>query len=486
MTAPMREYSNQKKEKVDFENHPVHFKVKTKSTTNQNISLHKMRLSNHLTLLAERTPLTHNVGHLNGHLKTFYKLLNQFNASIAKYKNYVTKSGCLCRSTLLLFKRICHLQCRNWFRYILIIHLTAMNSTIKFASAEDVNQYYNANQVDDHLDDFETYDDFVGYNSGNTDNPDWFIVFILSLLFGFCFTFCGSIIAYFSLKEDRLMRDYKNFGQIAQGDIMSAESVRNHGMWFSSSHKLNEYLVYVEYTHLISDNYPIRVRKKLRVQESDFRKRDIPMSALNIDTSEIVDENLSRVDFSYQQARMSSKKNDHRISCRNSFGDESASGPIIGLNIHRSDHFGIFGTYVIDVMVLPEFPLSAYPRNSVLRNCGVKYRFMTFALIFFELLLAAISAIFAIQTIKNLEDGRDRDIAWYGIGFFTLLLILQVPFIVIFFNSMMEQTLRDEYLTTGEIVPSNFDDSTISSSSDVFLMMSRSMSVGVTSFDTAT
>ena len=435
--------------------------------------------------VAERKPYSYNVRHLYEQLEIFYKLLSQFKSSVLKYKNNMAQSGFICRSPLFLFKRICRFQCRHWFGYILIIHLTAMNNSIKFVLAEDENQNNYANEVDDYFENFETYDDFVEYNSDDGDNQDWYIIFILSLFFGFCFTFCGSIVGYFSLKEDKLMRDYKNFGQVAQGDIMSAESVRNHGMWFNSSLKLNEYLVFVEYTHLLADNYPIRVRKKLRVKESDFRHRERPMSALNIDTSEIMEENLYTADFAYQQNRMSNKKNDRHASCRISIGEESASGPIIGLNKHSSDNFGIIGTYVIDVMVLPDFPLSAFPRNSVLRNCGIKYRLMTFALILFELLLAAISAIFAVHTVQNLKDGRNRDIGWYGIGIFTLLLILEMPFIVIFFNSMMEQTLRDEYLTTGEIIASYFDDSTISSASDIFLTMSRDMSVGLTSFDTA-
>mmetsp|Transcript_31513 Transcript_31513/g.74159 ORF Transcript_31513/g.74159 Transcript_31513/m.74159 type:complete len:187 (-) Transcript_31513:2278-2838(-) len=128
----------------------------------------------------------------------------------------------------------------------------------KLISAEDAD-YSTTNPQDD--------------EAGQLALEDEIVLFFMFSFFAVCVSFFGSVLCYVSYLDDKIMQQYAREGELVEGEVVATEFTRGAdddklGTSFNSSQK--EYFVSIEYSILLSENYPIRIRKQLRVLEGDF------------------------------------------------------------------------------------------------------------------------------------------------------------------------------------------------------------------------
>lgn len=298
--------------------------------------------------------------------------------------------------------------------------------------------------------------------SENSDT-EWYMIVFFSFMFSFFIILFGVMIAYFSVMEDLLMRRYIEKGEVIRGDVMSVEYARGGGRVgvCSQSRQSAEYITFVEYTRQLSTSYTARVRKQMKVRETDFLRPLLP------GTSAMLQRMTIKVGD--QESDQGGESDDARygVNCYESYYD---SGPV--------NKLGTFPTTdTIELYILPDYPRSGYPRHQVERRCCYRYRLSTAALIAFDLALAAFCTRIATEAIEDLDNIEQRKVAQYAIGIFVILVAMQVPLIHCCMQKLFWDVLREEYLESGEFMPIENDDSSLSSAaSDVYLTMSRCIS----------
>lgn len=145
-------------------------------------------------------------------------------------------------------------------------------------------------------DDYASTTTDEGNNNNNgllDDDPDGLgsddrvMLFFMFLVFGYIIALLGSMLAYISWQDDRILDLYLEEGLPVEGDVVSIEHTRGGagGGQYRRSSGSNaggkggcseygkpekEYLVSVEYVQFLSQSYPVRIRKQLRVWESEF------------------------------------------------------------------------------------------------------------------------------------------------------------------------------------------------------------------------
>ena len=304
-------------------------------------------------------------------------------------------------------------------------------------------------------------DDVIIY-SQNSDT-EWYMVVIFSFMFGFFIILFGVVTAYFSVMEDLLMRRYIEKGEIIRGDVMSVEYARGGGRVgvCSQSRQSTEYITFVEYTRQLSTNYTVRVRKQMKVRETDFVRPLLPGTSAMLQSMKI------KVGDQGSDQGGESDEAHYGAHCYESYDD---SGPV--------NKLGTFPTPdTIELYILPEYPRSGYPRHQVERVCGCRYRLSTTALIVIDFALAAFCTRLATEAIEDLDDTEQRKIAKFAIRIFVILIAMQVPLTHCCLRKLFSDVLREEYLESGEFVPIEHDDSSLSSAaSDAYLTMSRCIS----------
>ena len=295
-----------------------------------------------------------------------------------------------------------------------------------------------------------------------SSDEELFLFFMFSF-FALCVSLFGSFLLYISFLDDRIMKLYVDEGNLVEGEVVATAftrgvdtDVENMGKWNSEK----EYFVSIEYSILLSENYPIRIRKQLRVLESDF--------------------------FHPGRNSLGCDNNDQCASEANAVATKV--NPRIEITASRDSFFKIFqfeNGRKLQLLVLPDRHLSALPACQVERRLSTRYRLFSITFV-----IAAISiAVFCFRLAAPLleqqmyEEGREAS------GYIpsiirgtTILNSLLMNFVIAMFaltpvpcihhllHDAIQSSLEGEYFETGgEVIKGGhaYDDSSLSSRSDV-------------------
>lgn len=286
---------------------------------------------------------------------------------------------------------------------------------------------------------------------------DWIMVVLISLLFALCVSFFGAVLGCVAELDGSIMRRYHEEGEVVHANIISTEFARGSkasggGTCISDNHI--EYTAVVEYDRMTSTAYRIKVRKQLRVRESDFFSPEHPQ--LNAFKSSKDKSKMRSPKIEIQVDTEALQKNDH-------------------LQVSQAIFFQKFTLErrKLELLVLPEHPKSGYPQHAVERAGSHRYRSTTLSLAVANILLAAFSLLVSARAISEQEDEEQRRTAWTIFWIFVGLVVLQMPVIYYLLNNRLKKSLEEEYYEMGELAPTAQDDSSLSSRTDSYLTIAR-------------
>jgi len=126
------------------------------------------------------------------------------------------------------------------------------------------------------------------------------------------------------------------------------------------------------------------------------------------------------------------------------------------------------------IYVLPDENKSGYPKRSIDQKAGVFYRLFSLALVFlFEIIsisLFIISSMYILRKTESEDDEYEVKVLNCIEGFFVILSVLIWPGFYYLGNEFINKSLREEYIDNGDILPTDNDDSTISTFESDFSM----------------
>jgi len=205
-----------------------------------------------------------------------------------------------------------------------------------------------------------------------------------------------------------------------------------------------EYSTFVEYDELLRDDFKVRVRKQVKVLDTDF-----------------VDKNLMPWKDSAGQTLLSSYIAGNAKNKEPALAEATPSShPVEDMSYNRR---------YVELYVLPSCPKSGYPAKQVERAIGIKHRLSTVALVIFDILLAAFCIRLASDALEDLQDLDERRYGIYAIAIFSILFLLELPMIHCVLGSWFATFLLEEYVENGDFLIRDDDQSTLSSESDMYL-----------------
>lgn len=332
-----------------------------------------------------------------------------------------------------------------------------------YASTAIANTCGNSDGAnDDYLSqqDCDDDDDVVQFFQESESNNEWYMMLIFSLLFGYFIILFGSVVGYFSFMEDELLRQYRQEADIVQADVVAVQFTRrglqtvpcgsNH---IKGENQSREYVVIVEYMRGLStcSVQSMRVRKQVKVLETDFLPRTISAQ------SPYAPPTLHQKDTPAAQFDRQNCVLPNRSQLPSIVAPQDVS---------------------LELYVLSAFPKSGYPCRQAERACSLRYRCSTVVFLIFVLLLGAGCLSLAMDAIFAMErEDVNQTGGWMAVGFFLVLVALQVPMIHCLMNQCLWSILKEEYLESG-LCESDQQGvfSSMSSGSDAFLVDAGSTS----------
>ena len=295
-------------------------------------------------------------------------------------------------------------------------------------------------------------DDYMSTKTDDTTDREFgaeeeLFLFLIFSFFALCISLFGSGLLYVSYCDDRVMKKYADEGILIEGKVVATEFTRGgdtNAIKFGNYSSRREYFVSIEYSFLLSENYPIRIRKQLRVLECDFCQPD-----------------------------------------RNSSCPENKKNSIIEIIASRDSFFRSFQFdhgKKIQLLVLPDHHLSALPTCQVKRRLSTKYRLFSITFVIIAILIAVFLFRFAVSLLwrrTNEEEEMETN------GFmskhptilssllvnivFAMLALAPIPCIHYCLHDCIQYSLEEEYFEMGgNIIKGghDYDDSSLSSRSD--------------------
>jgi hypothetical protein len=297
-----------------------------------------------------------------------------------------------------------------------------------------------------------TPEDGIGYD-------DKIMLFFVFGFFGFTVSLFGSFLGYISSLEDKIIRQYLNMGNVILGDVVSTEFTRGVG---SSNGNVRftfgspkEYFVSVEYSQQLSTNYPIRVRKQLRVLEDEFFSPDHQEVAHTYSQSNSVF--CTSCTQEVNEETIETSMNDH---CK---------FPTTEIEFMASAESFFRNFYCqgkkLQLLVLPHRHLSAIPLRQAERRVGIKYRLFSLSFVTASMLIAIfcfhLAAQFLLPDDEQLQPGTSFD-AMLLYPLFAILALAPVPAMHFFLHDAIWNSLEVEYFETGEVIKGGLGDSSLS------------------------
>ena len=266
------------------------------------------------------------------------------------------------------------------------------------------------------------------------DSEEELFLFFMFSFFAFCVSLFGSSLLYISYLDDRIMKRYADEGTLVEGEVVSTEFTRGVDAEKSKVGNYSgqkEYFVSVEYTFFLKENFPMRIRKQLRVLECDFCAPD-----------------PSR--------------------------PESKSIPIIEVLVSRDSFFKNFEFEhgkVIQLLVLPNHHLSALPASQVHRRLSTKYRLFSVTFVVVAILISVFCLHMAIPLLMQRiygEEAPNLNLLLLNLCF-VMFALAPIPCIHFFLRNLIQYTLEGEYFEMGGNIingSNGFEDSSLSTRSD--------------------
>mmetsp|Transcript_42399 Transcript_42399/g.47381 ORF Transcript_42399/g.47381 Transcript_42399/m.47381 type:complete len:333 (-) Transcript_42399:108-1106(-) len=289
------------------------------------------------------------------------------------------------------------------------------------------------------------YDGTIEAGLGSDDEIFIFFIFVF---FAFSVSLFGSILSYVSYLDDRIMKLYVEEGSLVEGEVVATEFTR--GVDNSDNEEIGknvnsqkEYFVTIEYSHLLSENYPIRIQKQLRVLEGDFFHQGAnPSGSCNI---------VDPCSF-------------HCTSGHNNI----LPTPRVEIIKNQDSFFKSFQFdhgKKLELLVLPNHHLSALPARQVERRLSTKYRLFSLSFVIAAILIA----VFCFRLAAPLL--RVDDVSSFNsflINFmFVIIALLPIPCIHYCLHELIQHSLEGEYFEMGgEVIKGGQDDSSLSSNSN--------------------
>ncbi|CAB9515058.1 expressed unknown protein [Seminavis robusta] len=317
-----------------------------------------------------------------------------------------------------------------------LITLTLLFVSNHVAKAEDFGQAFSHTQ------------------NGKNNGDETYIIISFSAFLAFCILSVVATIAYFSTLEDRLMKRYLQEGEVIEAVVVSAEFKRFGKAAWGSSDKdamATEYVLFVEYNKPIAEgSYMTKVRKQIKANEDDvvWRRRGLVPCYSN--TCDQCEESIP-LDSPLQVQRMLQMLHDDEEAKKNPDG--------IGK---------------IDMVVLPNFHKSGVSRRQVERANGSRHRLSTAALILSGLGLSAFCIRLAAEAISIshiIDEGTTstNTVTLYIALAFAGLVLVEIVLVHCCLHKAFVDALEEEYLKSGDLIPIDEDDSSLSTGSDFFL-----------------
>mmetsp|Transcript_13584 Transcript_13584/g.31855 ORF Transcript_13584/g.31855 Transcript_13584/m.31855 type:complete len:362 (+) Transcript_13584:63-1148(+) len=311
----------------------------------------------------------------------------------------------------------------------------------------------------------------AGTNSVNNDTTDGelgsheeLFLFFLFSFFALCVSLFGSLMLYVSYLDDRIMQLYSDEGNLIEGEVVATEFTRGvsanvEKMRDRSNQK--EYYVSIEYTIFLSENYPVRIRKQLRVLESDL---------LNPRQHSPGHDKSNSCPYRYTSEGNAVTHKPNRmiefIASRDSFSKS-----------FQFDH-----GRKLRLLVLPDRHLSALPACQVERRLGIRYRMFSITFVLAAILIAVFCFRLAVplllqETTEGGTQGSGYILAVIGGStkldcfltnfLFAIFSLAPLPCIHQLLHDLIQYSLEGEYYEMGgEIIRGGQDDSSLSSRSD--------------------
>jgi hypothetical protein len=308
------------------------------------------------------------------------------------------------------------------------------------------------------------------YYDGNIDaaelgSNDEIFLFFIFLFFAFSVSLFGSFLSYVSYLDDRIMQLYVEEGNLVEGEVVATEFTRGvadtssdneeTAMNFSSSQK--EYFVTIEYSHLLSENYPIRIRKQLRVLEGDFFHQGAnpsdPCSSIDPCSFDCTTEGNNTTIIPRPRIEIIARKDSFFKSFQFDHGKK------------------------LELLVLPNHHLSALPARQVERRLSSRYRLFSLSFVLSAIMIAVFCFRLAAPLLR--VDGAEgsgypsiisqsSSLNALLINFiFVIIALAPIPCIHYFLHEPIQHSLECEYFEMGgEVIKGGQDDSSLSSRSD--------------------
>lgn len=308
-----------------------------------------------------------------------------------------------------------------------------------------------------------TYDDDA--DAGELGLEDEIVLFFMFSFFAFCVSLFSSFLFYVSYLDDRIMKQYAEQGELVEGEVVATEftrgadsSVDDIGKNVNFSQK--EYFVSIEYMFLLSDNYPIRIRKQLRVLGGDFFH-----PGQNPTDCDLVDPCSFTCVPGNKNAEAKATPRIEIIASQDSF-----------FKSFQFDH-----GKMLELLVMPNHHLSALPARQVQRRMSTRYRLYSISFVIAAYSIAIFCFRLAAPLLQQLlyegaEEG-DSDVPSiitaqgslnsFQINFlYAMFALAPIPCIHQILYGHIQESLEGEYFDTGgEVVSGGQDDSSLSSTS---------------------
>jgi len=276
------------------------------------------------------------------------------------------------------------------------------------------------------------------------DPDDEIFIFSIFVFFAFSVSLFGSILSYVSYLDDRIMKLYVEEGSLVEGEVVATEFTR--GVDNSDNEEIGnnvnsqkEYFVTIEYSHLLSENYPIRIQKQLRVLEGDFFHQGAnPSGSCNIDPCS--------------------------FNCTSGHNNIIPT-PRVEIIASRDSFFKSFQFdhgKKLELLVLPNHHLSALPARQVERRLSTRYRLFSLSFVIAAILIAVFCFRLAAPLLR--VDG----VSSFKINFmFVIIALAPIPCIHYCLHELIQHSLEGEYFEMGgEVIKGGQDDSSLSSNSN--------------------
>lgn len=315
---------------------------------------------------------------------------------------------------------------------------------------------------------------------------DQVFLFFIFAFFGIVVSVFGSFLAYVSYVEDEIMKDYVKNGIRIEGDVIATEFTRGVGRNDEGLIKFDsqkEYFVTVEYSLLISANYPVKVRKQLRVMEGEFHIPDDPditqsrshslfQDPCSTCNSDMDEENCI---IALQDPHQPTKTRIEIVTSTESFFKKMST-------CHEKN---------LHLLALPNHPLSALPARQVEKRISSRHRLYSIMFVVAAITMAIfcyhVGAKYLLarslqKSSKSVESFFTQERPMTRNGLLHLLYLgvalLPLPFIHCCLRDAIQNALQQEYFETGDIIRGGQDDDTSFSTWNTESLAGFKLSIG--------